>query len=93
MSTVDHEMPIASTAMRDCIAYDRQKQPIGRYRVSAGECLVPSPSAYNGWFWSITRAARAGRRFYPQAHSYGYDPLETRELVGIGAGWRRRIDA
>lgn len=81
------EMPIAGTATRDCVAYDKNRHPIGCYKSTASECLVRSSNSYHGWFWSLTRVARVGRRYFPHAHSYGFCPLETRKLDGIGAGW------
>lgn len=84
MITKVAEMPIPPTSTRNCMALNRLHQPIGFFRCHAGECLV---SAREGWFWSFTLMARVGKRYFPEAVKFRFDPFEDRKLQGIGRGW------
>jgi hypothetical protein len=87
MSAIVQVLPIPATSERQCVALDAKREPMGYFKIRAGECLVQSTEGRKGWFWSYTLMRRVGRRYFPTAAYYQFDPFENRKLAGIGKRW------
>jgi hypothetical protein len=73
--------PIPPDETREAVAYNANREVIGRFAVRADYCLVLDTLRWEGWFWSLQMLAECGQTLYPGARWFSFD--DPRPLSGI----------
>ena len=73
--------PVPPDETRFAVAYDRDKNVIGRFQIEAKNCLAPDTITWRGYYWSLQLLAESLWTVYPNAFWAAFD--DERPVSGI----------